>query len=199
MLDKMSRSFFHCLPPLHFHVYVLSIFISSPYPDLDSLAPCILGRVGQVGSDRQAEQSAPVMTACLCEYTFLSSPLSPLPTSIFARLRGSFSVLPDLSAITPSFSPSMPCWRPVVVSSSSALVTPRWPSHPSQPLPVSPHCHAYVSKPKSCPSVSIPNSSSVSFCLLSCHTPHHHHPSSIPHSSLLFSTFLSIFVPFFPK
>lgn len=179
-----------------------SLFSSPPpQPPLDSRAPCILGCVGQVGSDRQAEQSAPVMTACLCEYTFLSSPppLLPLP-SIFACLRGSFSTLPDLSAITPSFSPCIPCWSPVVVNSSSALVTPRWPSHPSQPLPVSPHCHAYVSKPKSCPSVSVPNSSSVSFCLLSCHTPHHHHPASVPHPSLpFFSTFLSVFVLFSPN
>ncbi|CAB1428969.1 unnamed protein product [Pleuronectes platessa] len=60
------------------------IFLSSPAttPSFHPAAPCVLGSGGQAGSERQGEQSALVMTACLTEYTFLSSPAPPPLTCI---------------------------------------------------------------------------------------------------------------------
>lgn len=147
--------------------------------------------VGQVSSTLQAEQSAPVLTACLCEYTFLSSLhfFYALPLAVVTLLT---------TSTTSSFS-STPCFSPSLVSSSSSPCNPVLALHPSWVLPVFPHCHAYVSEPQTCPSVSVSNSSSVSFFLLLCHTTNHHHPSSVPHPSLALSSLFSpTFVSVFP-
>ena len=114
--------------------------MSSFYP----ATPCILSTAGQARSERQGEQSAPVMTACLSKYTFLSSPAPPppptrLPLCLSERQlplnSHSFLIHPHpLTVITPlppspSSSSSISCSRPAVV------IFPSSPCNPALALP----------------------------------------------------------------
>lgn len=75
--------FSHSLPSLlhaPFLLLHLHLLVPPSTSSFHSTAPCVLSTAGQASSERQDEQSAPVMTACPSEYTFLSSPqLSGLP------------------------------------------------------------------------------------------------------------------------
>lgn len=116
----------------------------------------VLSAAGHASSENQGEHSAPVLTACPSEYTFLpslrssSSPtllLSPRP-SVFL---GCFSYSGPPRRPPPT-SISYP--RQAIVILSSLPVTPCWPCRPSPAPLVRSHHHVNVPNPNSCPSIS---------------------------------------------
>ena len=107
-------------------------------PSFHPAAPCVLSTAGQARSERQSEQSAPVMTACPSEYTFLSSPAPPPPDpspslSVWKAAPPQLSLLPDPPSPsrcdrTPApfavLSSSISCSRPAVVIFPSSPCNP---------------------------------------------------------------------------
>lgn len=165
----------------------------------------VVGSAGQASSERQAEQSAPVMTACQSEYTFSSAP-APAPPALLplylSKMQLCWTLSPSWSTLHLSLqSHSCPLYRPLplllhpaIVSFSSSLVTQRWASHPSHTHPVFSHCLAYVSNLKAVPlSPSFPVHLSPP-APLRVHY-HHHPPSWVPRLSLPSSLLFLYFSP----
>lgn len=159
----------------------------------------ILSAVGHASSEHQGEHSAPALTACPSEYTFLSS----------LRSSSSLTLLlsPRLSVFLGCFSNSGPLHRPpptsisyprqAIVILSSLPVTPCWPCRPSPAPLVRSHRHVNVPNPNSCPSVSF---SFGIICILFnpfCTTPYLPAIFAL-HLSLIHHLFHHFFLNYFP-
>lgn len=78
--SSFHSQFAFALPSPPFLLLHLHLPFPPAMPSFHYTAPCVLSNVGQASSVRQGEPSAPIMTACPSEYTFLSFPALPPPT-----------------------------------------------------------------------------------------------------------------------